>query len=89
MRQHPRRLDAALFVLAGLAIATMWLPPLVPGALPANAVLLALAALKGRKIVLDYLDLRAAPAIWRGLVCGWVFFVAAFAWAASAVAVLI
>ena len=86
LRRH--RLDIALLALTGLAIATMWAPPLVSGALSGNAVLLALAILKGRRIVLDYLDLRAAPAIWRGLVNAWVILVAGFAWATSAVALL-
>ena len=62
------RLDATLVALVGLAIATVSTPRFVPGALLGDAVLLALAALKGRKILLDYLDLRAAPAVWRGLV---------------------
>jgi len=83
LRRH--RLNVTLFALIGFAIATMWAPQLVPGALPCNAVLLALAALKGRRIVLDYLDLRAAPAMWRGLVTAWVILVATLAWAASAV----
>ena len=86
LRRH--RIDVTLFALIGLAIAAMWAPPLVPGALPGNAVLLALATLKGRRIVLDYLDLRAAPALWRGLVTVWVILIAAFAWAASAISFL-
>jgi hypothetical protein len=36
------------------------------------ALLLAFAAIKGRRIVLDYLDLRAVPALWRGLVSTWI-----------------
>lgn len=87
LRRH--HLDVTLLAVIGLAIATMWAPPLVPGALPGNAVLLALAILKGRRIVLDFLDLRAAPAVWRGLVIAWVIFIAAFAWAGSAVSFLI
>ena len=82
------RLDATLVALIGLAIATVSTPRFVPGALLRDAVMLALAALKGRKILLDYLGLRAAPALWRGLVTAWVIFVTAFAWAASAVAFL-
>ena len=82
------RLDATLVALVGLAIATVSTPRFVPGALLGDAVLLALAALKGRKILLDYLDLRSAPAVWRDLVTAWVIFVTAFAWAASAVAFL-
>jgi hypothetical protein len=82
------RLDATLVALVGLAIATVSTPRFVPGALLGDAALLALAALKGRKILRDYLDLRAAPAVWRGLVTAWVISVTAFAWAASALAFL-
>ena len=86
LRRH--RIDATLAVLAVLATATILTPLLVPRVLTADAVLLALAALKGRKIALDYLDLRTAPAMWRGLVSAWVFLIAAFAFATSAVAFL-
>lgn len=86
LRRH--RIDVTLFALIGLAVATMWLPPAVPGALLGNAILFLIAILKGRRIVLDYLDLRAAPALWRGLVTAWVILIAAFAWAASAVSFL-
>ena len=75
-------------MLVVLAVATVLTPQFVPRGLPADAALLALAALKGRKIALDYLDLRTAPAVWRGLVSAWVFLIAAFAWAASAVGLL-
>jgi len=74
--------------LVGLAIVTVWAPPAVPGALLGNAILFVLATFKGRRIVLDYLDLRAAPALWRGLVNAWVILIAAFAWAASAISFL-
>ncbi|MBR0714660.1 cytochrome C oxidase subunit IV family protein [Bradyrhizobium liaoningense] len=83
------RLDATWLLLIGLAIATVVVPSLLPRALLANAVLLAFAAVKGRRIVLDYLDLRAAPAVWRGLVSTWVLVVVLFAWLASAVIALI
>ena len=84
MSSGSNRLDATLLVLVALAIATVCVPMLAPAALLGNAVLLVLAVLKGRRILLDYLDLRTAPAIWRGLVSAWVVLVAAFAWAASA-----
>ncbi|MCP3374514.1 cytochrome C oxidase subunit IV family protein [Bradyrhizobium cajani] len=85
----PDRLDITWIVLIGLALATILVPPLVPRPLFANALLLTLAALKGRRIVLDFLDLRAAPALWRGLVSAWILVVVLFAWLASAVVVLI
>ena len=85
----PDRLDITWIVLIGLALATILVPPLVSRALFANALLLTFAALKGRRIVLDLLDLRSAPALWRGIVSAWVFIVVLFAWLASAVVALI
>lgn len=85
----PDRLDISWVVLIGLALATILLPPLVPRPLLGNAVLLVLAAIKGRRIALDFMDLRAAPALWRGLVGAWIVVVLLFAWLASAVVALI
>ena len=83
------RLDITWIALIGLALATILLPPLMPRPLLGNAVLLALAAIKGRRIVLDFMDLRAVPALWRSLVSAWIVIVALFAWLASAVIALI
>jgi hypothetical protein len=83
------RLDIAWIILIGLALAMLLVPPLVPRPLLANALLLTFAAIKGRRIVLDFLDLRSAPALWRGLVSAWVVTVVLFAWLASAIAALI
>ncbi|WP_461324512.1 cytochrome C oxidase subunit IV family protein [Bradyrhizobium diazoefficiens] len=85
----PDRLDLTWIVLIGLALATVLVPSLVTRPLLGNALLLAFAALKGRRIVLDFLDLRAAPALWRGLVSAWVVIVVLFAWSVSAVVTLI
>nr|AWM06687.1 hypothetical protein CIT39_09645 [Bradyrhizobium symbiodeficiens] len=85
----PDRLDAAWIMLVGLALATILVPPLVSRPLLANALLLTFAAVKGRRIVLDFLDLRSAPALWRGIVSAWVFIVVLFAWLASAIVALI
>ncbi|PIT02619.1 hypothetical protein TSA1_19040 [Bradyrhizobium nitroreducens] len=85
----PDRLDIAWLTLIGLALATLLVPSLVSRPLFANALLLTFAALKGRRIVLDFLDLRAAPALWRGLVSAWVVIVVLFAWLASAIIALI
>nr|WP_249209894.1 cytochrome C oxidase subunit IV family protein [Bradyrhizobium manausense] len=74
--------------MIGLALATLLVPPLVARPLLGNALLLTFAALKGRRIVLDFLDLRAAPALWRGLVSAWVLVVVLFAWLASAIVAL-
>ncbi len=85
----PDRLDIAWIALIGLALATILVSSLAPRPLLGNALLLALAALKGRRVMLDFLDLRAAPALWRGLVSAWVVVVVLFAWLASAVVALI
>lgn len=82
------RLDVTWGALIGLAIATVLVPTLLPRALLANAVVLAFAAVKGRRIVLDYLDLRTAPALWRGLVTAWILIVVLFAWLAAAATAL-
>lgn len=83
------RLDITWIVLIGLALATLLLPPLLPRPLLANVLVLVLAAIKGRRIALDFLDLRAAPALWRGLVSAWIVILALFAWFASAIVSLI
>lgn len=85
----PDRLDITWIALIGLALATILVPSFVAHPLLGNALLLAFAAVKGRRIVLDFLDLRAAPALWRGLVSAWVLAVVLFAWLASAVVTLI
>ena len=85
----PGRLDITWLVLIGLALATILLPPLMPRPLLANALLLVLAAIKGRRIALDFLDLRAAPALWRGLVSAWILILVLFTWLASAIVTLI
>jgi len=87
MDRHP--LEITLIALIGLTIASLiasWNP--MAGHL-SGAVVLGFAAMKGRWILLDFLGLRTAPAIWRGLVTAWVFGVASFAWAASTVRLLI
>lgn len=83
------RLDITWIVLIGLALATFLLPPLLSRPLLANALVLVLAAVKGRRIALDFLDLRAAPALWRGLVSAWIVILALLAWSASAIVSLI
>ncbi len=85
----PNRLDVSWIALIGLALATILVPPLMPGPLLSNALLLALAAIKGRRIALDFMDLRAAPSLWRGLVSAWIVIVVLFAWLVSAVVALI
>jgi Prokaryotic Cytochrome C oxidase subunit IV len=82
LRRH--QLDTALVMLLGLAVTTLLASRLINPGLIANAVLLGLAVLKGRRILLDFLGLRDAHALWRGIVTAWILAVTSFAWAASA-----
>lgn len=77
-------LEITLIILVGLAIATLLASWQLMAGHAGSAVVLGLAVLKGRRILLDFLGLRAASTIWRGLVTAWVIGVASFAWAASA-----
>lgn len=81
MRRHLP--EITLMVLVALAIATLLASRQLLAGPFATAVVLGFAALKGRRILLDFLGLRAAPAVWRNLVTAWVLGVASFAWAAS------
>lgn len=65
------RLNLAWLQLLSLAIATLGASLLLPGRWLVDALVLSLAAAKGRVIVLDYLGLRNAPALWRGLLTAW------------------
>ena len=51
---------------------------------PSAAIVLGLSALKGALIVLDYMELRHAPALWRRLLLGWLAVVVVLLLAASA-----
>ena len=88
MRYSPDRLDLTLMALIALACATMVLAGAGGGLLVGNGAVLAVAAVKGRRILLDYLDLRSAPAFWRGLATAWLMLVVGFAWAVSVVSAL-
>ena len=88
MRYSPDRLDLTLAALIALALATMALAGAGRGLPLVNGAVLAIAAIKGRRIVLDYLDLRSAPAFWRGLATAWLLLVVGLAWAVPAVLTL-
>lgn len=70
------RTDAVFALLALATLASAWLGEGAAargqhlGPLSTVAVL-ALAALKGTRIALDYMELRGAPALWRRAVMGW------------------
>jgi len=89
MLKSLNHLDLTWIVLIVLSIATLVTHFWVPSAAIVDPVVLVLAAIKGRQIVLYYLDLKSVPAVWGRLVTGWVVGVALFAWATSAIRVLI
>ncbi|MDU3132764.1 MAG: cytochrome C oxidase subunit IV family protein, partial [Bradyrhizobium sp.] len=65
------RLNVAWRQLLALAIATLAAASLLPSRWLIDAVVLSLAMAKGRVIVLEFLGLRHAPALWRGLLTTW------------------
>jgi len=89
MRCSPDRLDLTLIALIALAFTTMALAGLTRDRVLVDGTVLAIAAIKGRRILLDYLDLRSAPPLWRGLATAWLMLIVGFAWAVSAVSVLL
>ena len=82
-------LEKALVALIGLAIATLMASRFLTSGPAANVVVLGVAVLKGRRILVDFLGLRTAPAVWRGLVTAWVIVVASFAGLASIARLLV
>ncbi|XSC45405.1 cytochrome C oxidase subunit IV family protein [Bradyrhizobium sp. RDT10] len=78
-----------MIALIALAFATMALTGAGRDLVLADGAVLAIAAIKGRRILLDYLDLRAAPPLWRWLATAWLMLIVGFAWAVSAVSVLL
>ena len=89
MRYLFDRLNLAWIVLIALALATMALAGLIRNPALVDGAVLAIAAIKGRRILLDYLDLRFAPALWRGLVTAWLVLITGFGWLVSTVSTLL
>ncbi|NPU67125.1 hypothetical protein HL667_19130 [Bradyrhizobium sp. 83012] len=82
------RLTLAWLTLLSLAIATL-AASLLPNRWLADALVLSLALAKGRVIVLDFLGLRHAPALWRGLLTSWLAGLVALAGLAVALRALV
>lgn len=80
--------DAAVVMLIGLAGASLAASMVLPYGTVVNALVLAAAMLKGRVVVLDFLGLRRAPALWRGLVVGWVMLIGMVAWLGATASLL-
>lgn len=89
MRYSPDRLDLTLLTLLALTLATMALAGAARTPVLVDGIVLVVAAIKGRRILLDYLDLRSAPALWRGLATAWLMLIVGFASAASVVSALL
>jgi len=62
-----------LLVLA--TAATFWVRADGVVGLAAGAATLGIAWLKGRLVILDFMELREAPRLWRGIIEGWLLLV--------------
>lgn len=74
MKRLPRRIDAIWLALLAATAITAWLGERAGAhGLGAGAALLvmSLAVGKGCLIILDYMELRHAPPLWRRLLLGW------------------
>lgn len=70
------RTDTVFALLALATLASWWLGEGAAGggqhlSTVATLAVLALSAVKGALIALDYMELRTAPALWRRAVMGW------------------
>ncbi|CAL75649.1 conserved hypothetical protein; putative signal peptide [Bradyrhizobium sp. ORS 278] len=83
------RLDRAWLQLLSFAMATLATSLLVPNRWLADALILSFAVAKGRVVVCDYLGLRQAPALWRGLLIAWLTGLTTFAALALAIRALV
>ncbi len=74
------RADTIFALLALATLASGWLGEGAAGSgrhlgTAATLAVLALSAVKGALIALDYMELRQAPALWRRAVMGWLLVV--------------
>ena len=82
-----RRINVIWAILLLATALTWWLGEsgsATRAELDSAAIVLGLSALKGALIVLDYMELRHAPALWRRLLLGWLAVVVVLLLAASA-----
>lgn len=64
-------LHRTLMILVMATVAAFWMRNDEMFGLAVGASTLGIAYLKGRLVVLDYMELRHAPVIWRALFEGW------------------
>lgn len=68
-------LHRTLVILVLATTAAFWMRSGDMVGLAIGASTLAIAYLKGRLVVLDYMELRHAPRVWRALLEGWLLLV--------------
>ena len=68
-------LHRTLLILLLATIAAFWMRSDDLVGLSIGATTLAIAYLKGRLVILDFMELRHAPLIWRSLIEGWLLLI--------------
>lgn len=69
-------LHRALLILLAATAATFWMRSDDLVGLSIGISTIAIACFKGRLVILDFMELRHAPVIWRVLMEGWLLLVA-------------
>ena len=64
-----------LLILVIATAATFWVRADGLVGITAGAATLAIAAIKGRLVILDFMELRHAPNPWRSVISGWLMLV--------------
>ncbi|KAB0622732.1 cytochrome C oxidase subunit IV family protein [Castellaniella defragrans] len=78
MKTHSMyRLDLGWLLLIGLTVSGYVLRVEATADVLVGLATLAIAYLKGRLVVLDFMELRHAPRVWRGIFEGWLLLVTA------------
>lgn len=76
MRTHLKNPAHRAWLLLILATGlTWWLGEVGAAGMAAIIAMLVIAAIKGRLIILDFMELRGAPLLWRLLLEGWLLLV--------------
>jgi hypothetical protein len=83
-----RRANRAWIILAGLTLVSMAASCSGLTGLAVNGAVLAVATIKARYLLWDFLDVRSAPSGWRAAFLAWLLVIATTAWAASAISLL-
>jgi hypothetical protein len=84
-----RRIGRTWILLAGLTLGGMAAVRFGVSGLLANAAMLAIAVIKARCLLWNFLDIRSASSGWRVVFLTWLALIAATAWTTSMIAVLL